>query len=135
MTRSGTLQAAEDWLLAARLLADHTFGLWLNGRGATLAALIAAFPADAPPSPELALLFAYREMTQGSLKDAAAYMALAERHAAEVADQRRQRFDVVLAVTRLWLARRRGDFATVLEKVPGATRPRGCGNAERRRTQ
>ena len=117
------LQAAEDWLLAARLLADHTFGLWLNGRGATLAALIAAFPADAPPSPELALLFAYREMAQGSLKDAAAYMALAERHAAEVADQQRQRFDVVLAVTRLWLARRRGDFATVLEKVPALLGP------------
>ena len=117
------LQAAEEWLVAARLLADHTFGLWLDGRGATLVALIAAFPADAPPSPELAVLFAYREMAQGSLEDAAAYLALAERHAAEVADQHRQRFDVVLAVMRLWLARRRGDFATVLEQVPALLGP------------
>ena len=110
-------QAARDWSHAAQLLVDCTLTLSLDGQDATLAALIAAFPSDAPASPELALLLGYREMTQGSLDGAAAYLTLAEQHAAEVGDDRKRRFEVVLAVTRLSLARRRGDFRSVLEKV------------------
>ena len=64
------------------------------------------FPSDGPASPERALLFGDRELTQGSLDSAAAYLSLAERHAAEVPDDRKRRFRVVLAVTRLTLARR-----------------------------
>ena len=116
-------QAAGDWAHAARLLVDGILTLSLKGQHATLAALIAAFPPEAPPDPELALLFGYREMTQGSLDGAAAYLTLAERHAPEVAAERRRRFEVVLAVTRLSLARRRGDFGAVLERVQALRGP------------
>ncbi|MBV8715928.1 MAG: AAA family ATPase [Chloroflexi bacterium] len=110
-------QAAEDWKHAAELTVDHTLSLALNGQHATLTALISAFPYDAPPSAELALLFAYRELIQRSLDGAAAYLSLADRYATDMPDVRNRRFEVVLAVTRLTLARRRGDFAAVLEKV------------------
>jgi LuxR family transcriptional regulator, maltose regulon positive regulatory protein len=110
-------QAVEDWPLAAGLLIDHILSLALNGQHATLAALITAFPSDGPATPELALLFAYRELTEGSLESAGTYLALADRYATQVADDRKRRFDLVNAVTRLTLARRRGDFGAVLEKV------------------
>ena len=45
-------QAARDWGLAARLLADHWPGLYLGGQEATVHALLAGFPAGAPrPTP------------------------------------------------------------------------------------
>ena len=40
-------QAAQDWGLAARLLADHWPGLHLGGQDATVHALLAGFPAQA----------------------------------------------------------------------------------------
>jgi LuxR family transcriptional regulator, maltose regulon positive regulatory protein len=46
-------QAAEDWTGAAELLVDHSLTLALNGQHATLAALIARFPFDGRPRPEL----------------------------------------------------------------------------------
>ena len=110
-------QAAEDWPHAARLLADHGFSLSLDGQDATVHALLAAFPKDALADPELAGVFASDQLVYGSLDDAATYLALAERHASEVPDERRHRFDVALAVARLSLARRRGDFGSVLEQV------------------
>ena len=109
-------QAAEDWKHAAELVVDHSLSLSLGERP-TLLALIAGFPAEGPPSPELALLWGYRELTQGSLERAAAYLALADRCAVDVPADRKRRFEVVLAVTQLALARRRGDFGAVLESV------------------
>ena len=41
-------QAAQDWGLAARLLADHWPGLYLDGQAATVHELLAGFPAEAP---------------------------------------------------------------------------------------
>ena len=41
-------QAARDWGLAARLLADHWPGLYLGGQEATVHALMAGFPAGPP---------------------------------------------------------------------------------------
>src|SRR5215470_7863047 len=40
-------QAAQDWGRAARLLADHWPGLWLDGQAAIVHRLLAGFPADA----------------------------------------------------------------------------------------
>ena len=40
-------QAARDWGLAARLLADHWPGLHLDGQAATVHELLAGFPAEA----------------------------------------------------------------------------------------
>ncbi|HEY7063386.1 MAG TPA: LuxR C-terminal-related transcriptional regulator [Chloroflexota bacterium] len=119
-------QAADDWGYAARLLADHAFGLALDGQGATIGALLAAFPADARSKPELAAVFANQQRARGSLDDAAACIALAERQASQVPDERRHRFDVSLAVARLSLARRRGDFGSVLAEAQVLLAPGGA---------
>ena len=110
-------QAAGDWERAGHLLADHGLSLSLDGQVATIGALLAAFPADALSHPELAALLAYVELTQHSLETAAAYIALAERHASEVLAERQHHFAVVLAVVRLELARRRGDLESALREV------------------
>ena len=47
-------QAASDWPVAARLLADHSFGLMLDGQAQTIQALLRAFPPGAD-QPELAV--------------------------------------------------------------------------------
>src|SRR6266702_4301404 len=47
-------QAADDWHDAARLLADHSFGLTLDGQVQTIQALLQAFPPGASADPELA---------------------------------------------------------------------------------
>ncbi len=110
-------EAGAEWSRAAELLVDCGLSLWLNGQHATLAALSAALPADAAALPDVALVLGYRELTQGSLDAAAAYLVFAEHHAGEVAENRRHRFDLLLAVTRLTLARRRGDFSLVVDSV------------------
>jgi len=111
-------QAAGDWDAAARLVAEHSTTLALDGRGTTLEALLAQFPASAPSAdPELALVFARRELLGGSLGDGEAYIALAESNASTVADERRSRFEISCAFARLMLARRRGDFTAALEEA------------------
>ena len=110
-------QAAGDWERAGHLLADHGLSLSLDGQVATVGALLAAFPADALSHPELAALLAFVELTQHSLETAAAYIALAERHASEVLAERQHHFAVVLAIVRLELARRRGDLESALREV------------------
>jgi LuxR family transcriptional regulator, maltose regulon positive regulatory protein len=112
-------EAAEDWPHAAQLLVDCCLRLWLNGQHVTLAGLNAALPADAPATPELALMLAYREMSLGSLEAAMACLTVAERCANDVSETRRRRFDLVLAIVRLTLARQRGDFVSALDGVRG----------------
>ena len=78
-------QAAQDWGMATRLLADHWPGLHLGGQAATVHALLAGFPprvrvADA----ELTALTAIDELEQGSMEAAERYLGLAEREAASV---------------------------------------------------
>ena len=46
-------QAAGDWTHAAHLLADHIFSLLLNGQDATVGALLTAFPEGALSDPQL----------------------------------------------------------------------------------
>jgi LuxR family maltose regulon positive regulatory protein len=107
-------QAAGDWHQAARLLADNLVSLVLDGRGATLQALLAAFPARArEKDADLAWAFTGVELVGGSLDHAAAYLADAERLAATAPPQRRRRLDLQLGLARLTIARRRGDLATV----------------------
>ena len=60
--------AAQDWALAARLLADHWPGLYLDGQAATVHELLARFPARARAADaELAAAAAAGELAQGSL--------------------------------------------------------------------
>ena len=111
------LLAAEDWSNAARLLAEHSFSLYLDGHDATVHALLAAFPEHALSDPELARVVASDQLVQGSLNAAETFLALARKRASEVPAERRHRFNMALGVTHISLARRRGDFGSVLEEV------------------
>jgi LuxR family maltose regulon positive regulatory protein len=117
-------QAAQDWDLAARLLADHWLGLGLNGQGATGHALLAAFPAGVVAvDAELTALMAVDELSWGSPEKAERYLAQAAQWfegsegAVPVPAERRWRLQVLLAIVRLWLARQRGDLPAVVEEA------------------
>jgi LuxR family transcriptional regulator, maltose regulon positive regulatory protein len=103
-------QAAGDWGLAARLLADHWSGLYLGGQTATVHALMARFPAGTSESDaELAAVTAADELTQGSMRTAQRYLALAERALTSVPEERRAQAQVLVGAVRLLLVARRGD--------------------------
>src|SRR5215469_4399502 len=111
-------QAARDWGLAARLLADHWYGLQLDGQAATTHQLLAGFPAGTRTADaELAALAAAEEMTHGSLEAAERYLGLAERGMAAVPDARRAHAQLLLGITRLVLARQRWNLHAVAEEA------------------
>jgi LuxR family maltose regulon positive regulatory protein len=126
-------QAAQDWELAARLLADHWTGLSLGGQAATAHELLAGFPAGAAAADaELAALAAADELAQGSLEVAEWYLELAARGAPSVPAGRRGQLRVSLGVVRLMLARQRGNLQAVadearrlqaLQEVPDGAQP------------
>ncbi len=109
-------QAAGDWPDAARLLADHSFSLTLDGQAQTIQALVRAFPPGAD-HPELALVRAMGDLAQGRLDEAAAHLAVAEAHAETAPPERQRRLRVAIASLKLSLARRRGHLAGVIEQV------------------
>jgi LuxR family maltose regulon positive regulatory protein len=109
-------QAAGDWPDAARLLADHSFSLALDGQTQTMQALMRAFP-PGEDHPELALVHAGGDLVQGRLDEAAAYLSVAETHAKAAPPDRQRRLQVAIASLRLSLATRRGHLAGVIEQV------------------
>ena len=109
-------QAAGDWAEAARLLADHSFSLTLDGQAQTLQALVRAFP-PGEDHPELALVRAGGDLVQGRLDEAAAYLSVAETYAGTAPPDRQRRLRVAIASLKLSLARRRGHLAGVIEQV------------------
>jgi LuxR family maltose regulon positive regulatory protein len=109
-------QAAGDWASAARLLADHSFSLMLDGQAQTTQALLQAFPPGAD-HPELALVRAMVDLAGGRLDSAGAYLGVAQAHAEREPPERQRRLRVAIAALRLSLARRRGHLAGVLEQV------------------
>jgi LuxR family transcriptional regulator, maltose regulon positive regulatory protein len=109
-------QAAGDWPQAARLLADHSFSLTMDGQGQTVRALLRAFPPGAD-DPELALIRAGRDLARGHLDEAAAHLAVAEAYAATTPPDRQRRLRIALASLKLSLAARRGHLAGVTEQV------------------
>src|SRR5690242_3307617 len=111
-------QAAENWVLAARLLSDHWVALDLDGQAATAHELLARFPAGTVAADaELTLLVAAGELTRGSLAEAERQLALAAQRSGSVASERRGRFRVMSTVVRLYLARQRGDLPAVTEEA------------------
>jgi LuxR family maltose regulon positive regulatory protein len=111
-------QAAGDWPDAARLLADHSFSLTLDGQAQTVEALLRAFPRGAPADdPELALVRAGRNLARGRLDKAAAHLAVAETHAGTTPPDRQRRLRVGIASLKLALATRRGNLAGVIEQA------------------
>src|SRR5262249_46490482 len=111
-------QAAGDWPDAARLLADHSFSLTMDGQSQTVRALLRAFPRGAPADdPELALVRAGSNLARGRLDDAAAHLAVAESHAEITPPDRQRRLRVAIASLKLSLATRRGSLASVAEQA------------------
>src|SRR5215472_11732040 len=111
-------QAAQDWDLAARLLADHWPGLYLDGQADTVHELLAGFPAgQLVADAELAAVAAGDELARGSLEAAERYLGLAERAPASVPDGRNGQTQLLLGVVRLLLARQRGDPPAVARQA------------------
>ena len=91
-------QAAGDWAHAARLLADNYVGLVFDGPKATLRALLTAFPAERPRRMRSwRWLSPPHGSTTACSTKARTHIAVAERLAATVPDERRQIFDLRLA--------------------------------------
>ena len=115
-------QAAQDWGRAARLLAGHWPGLYLDGQAATVHGLLVGFPAEARVADaDLAALAAADELAQGSLEAAERYLKLAERglegaFGSAPAGRRGQAL-VLLGVVRLLLAGQRGNLLAVAEEA------------------
>jgi LuxR family transcriptional regulator, maltose regulon positive regulatory protein len=111
-------QAAGDWAAAARLLADHSFSLTLDGQAQTIQALVRAFPqGTCANNSELALVRAMGDLDHGRLDEAAAHLAVAETYVQTAPPDRQRRLRVAIAALKLLLARRRGQLASVLEQV------------------
>ena len=109
-------QAAGDWPAAARLLADYSFSLTLDGQAPTVQALLEAFPPGAD-HPELALVRAGGDLVQGRLDEAASHVTVAEAYLVAAPPDRRHRIQVGIASVKLSLARRRGHLAGVVEQA------------------
>jgi LuxR family maltose regulon positive regulatory protein len=111
-------QAAGDWSDAARLLADHSFGLTLDGQAQTIESLLRAFPPGAvAEGPDIHLARATSDLAQGRLDEAAAYLAVAETAISAAPPDRKHRLEVAIAALKLSLARKRGHLAGVVEQV------------------
>jgi LuxR family transcriptional regulator, maltose regulon positive regulatory protein len=111
-------QAGGDWEMAGRLLSDCWLDLYLGGRGATLAELLARFPRRVVAvSPELTTVQVAGDLIGGSLEDAGRHLAQATGALTAVPADRRGRVQVMLAVLRLFLARCRVDFPVVAEEA------------------
>jgi LuxR family transcriptional regulator, maltose regulon positive regulatory protein len=107
-------QAAGDWGLAARLLADRWPRLHLDCQAGTIHELVAGFPvgllsADA----ELAVVAAADELARGSLETAERYLYLAERRSDSVPEARRGQLRLLRGVVSLLLAVQRGNLPGV----------------------
>ena len=111
-------QAAGDWSDAARLLADHSFGLTLDGQAQTIETLLRAFPPGAvTEGPDIPLARATSELARGLLDEGAAHLAVAETSIAATPPDRQHRLEVATAALKLSLARKRGHLAGVVEQV------------------
>lgn len=117
-------QAAGDWELAAHLLADNFFDLLMDGRDATIRALLEAFPrGERLRHTELALVNAALALWEGRFGDAATELDVAESHAETLPPPRQPAFRVGIAALRLGLARRLGQLDRVVDQVTYLTSP------------
>jgi LuxR family maltose regulon positive regulatory protein len=117
-------QAAGDWPDAARLLADHSVSLTMDGHGETVEALLRAFPRGIyAENPELALVRAGRGLAHGRLDEAHAHLTVAEAHAETTSPDRRRHLRMATRSLRLTLAVRRGDLADALDQATSHESP------------
>jgi len=122
--------AAENWALAARLMAGHWLDLYLDGRSATVHELMAGFPPeDAGGNAELAAAAAGDELAHGSVAAAERYLRLTETASAPRPGGEP---DVLLDVVRMLTAEQTGDQrarGTLARRLLGAAA--SLGNAAR----
>ncbi|HZE50202.1 MAG TPA: AAA family ATPase, partial [Jatrophihabitantaceae bacterium] len=117
-------QAAGDWTEAADLLADHALSLTLDGKAATVAALLGGFPArTGTDSPGLALVRAVADLGQRHLEQADAQLDAARAYAATVPPDRQNRLNTAIASLNLLTARLRGHFDGVFAQVDALPAP------------
>ena len=111
-------QAAQDWGLAARVLAGHWTGLYLDGQAAVIHELLAGFPAEQlVADAELAAVAAANELARGSLEEAQRYLDVAGRRSESVPDAWRGRLRLLLGIVRLLAARQRGNLPAVTDEA------------------
>jgi LuxR family maltose regulon positive regulatory protein len=113
--------AADDRERVVTLLVDQYLGLMLDGRQVTARELLDAAVAR-DDSAELVVLLAADELIAGSLDTAAAQLRLAEHKRREVPADRLERFEMMLSLCRLTLARRVGDFHAIPEATSDDSR-------------
>src|SRR6202034_3670312 len=100
------------------MLADHSFGLTLDGQAQTIQTLLRAFPPGAVTAgPDIPLARATSELAQGRLDEAAAHLAVAETSITATPPDRKHRLEVAIAALKLSLARKRGHLTEVVEQV------------------
>jgi LuxR family maltose regulon positive regulatory protein len=103
--------AAEQWALAAELLAGIWQGFILDGEMALLGQLMDQFPAEVVEADaELVTVRAARRLGAGDWDGAGRDLRHAEQVAATLPQRRRRRFEVTLATVSLYRARLRGDL-------------------------
>ena len=106
---------AKDWRLAADLMARHGPSLVLRGDTGTLGDLVRRLPADmVQADPELALLGAADQLVRDEPEAAAAHLLAESRRAELLSEERRHRFDLLLAIVNTALAWRVGDVDQAL---------------------
>jgi LuxR family transcriptional regulator, maltose regulon positive regulatory protein len=101
---------AKDWRLAADLMARHGPSLVLRGDTGILGDLVRRLPADmVQADPELVLLGAADQLVHGEPEVAAARLLAESQRAELLSEERRHRFDLLLAIVSTALAWRVGD--------------------------
>jgi LuxR family transcriptional regulator, maltose regulon positive regulatory protein len=109
-------QAARDWGLAARLLADRWPGLYLDGQTAVIHELLAGFPTETRAADaELAAVAAVDELAKGSLGAAERYLGQAEQ--APVSEDWQGQAQLLVGIVRLLIARWQGNLPAVAEQA------------------
>ena len=112
------MQAAGDWPDAARLLADCSLSLSLDGQARSIEVLLDAFPSGTfADDPELALVRAGSAVVRGRLDEAGALLAVAKTHVETTETERQSRLRVAIALLNVSVARRRGHLAGVTEQL------------------
>src|SRR6202012_4941137 len=82
--------AAGDWADGVEIIADHVFGLALDGHAETIDSRRSSFPRGAATDhPELALARAITQLERGRLEEAATQLAYAESNLGTIAAARR----------------------------------------------
>jgi LuxR family maltose regulon positive regulatory protein len=115
-----------DWPRAAALLGDHWMTLYLEGAGQSVHDLLDRMPPEhLATDPQLAVTAAAARLMGGDAPAAAPYLSMAEESRVELDDSERRRFDVSLAVTRLFYARLTGQLQRATEEARAVLQPQG----------